>query len=49
MDEEVKSVFTSGPMVSFRHSRKLGSYLVRGKSTLPKQWLGLLDLINHDA
>ena len=31
MDEEVKRVFTPGPMVSFRSSRKLSSYLVRAK------------------
>ena len=31
MDEEVKKVFTSGPMVSFRSSRKLSSYVVRAK------------------
>ena len=31
MDEEVKRVFTPGPMVSFRSSIKLSSYLVREK------------------
>ena len=31
MDEEVKRVFTPGPMLSFRISRKLNSYLVRAK------------------
>ena len=31
MDEEVKTVFTPGPMVSFRSSRKLISYLVRAQ------------------
>ena len=31
MDEEVKRVFTPGPMISFRSSRKLSSYLVRAK------------------
>ena len=31
MDEGVKRVFTPGPMVSFRSSRKLSSYLVRAK------------------
>ena len=31
MDEEVKRVFTPGPMVLFRSSRKLSSYLVRAK------------------
>ena len=31
MDEEAKRVFTPGPMVSFRSSRKLSSYLVRAQ------------------
>ena len=31
MDDEVKRVFTPGPMISFRSSRKLSSYLVRAK------------------
>ena len=31
MDEEFKRVFTPGPMISFRSSRKLSSYLVREK------------------
>ena len=31
MDEEVKRVFTPGPMISFRSSRKLSSYLMRAK------------------
>ena len=31
MDEEVKRVFTPGPMISFRSSRKLSDYLVRAK------------------
>ena len=31
MDEEAKRVFTPGPMVSFRNSRKLSSYLVRAR------------------
>ena len=31
MDEEAKRVFTPGPMVSFRSSRKLSSYLLRAK------------------
>ena len=31
MVEEVKRAFTPGPMISFRNSRKLSSYLVRAK------------------
>ena len=31
MDEELKHLFTPGPMVSFRSSRKISSYLVRAK------------------
>ena len=31
MDEEVKNVFYSGPMVSFRSARKVSRYLVRAK------------------
>ena len=31
MNEEVKKVFTPGPMVSFRSPRKISSYLVRAK------------------
>ena len=31
MDKEVKILFTPGPMVSFRSSRKLSSYLVRAE------------------
>ena len=31
MDEEGKKVFTPGPMISFKSSRKLSSYLVRAK------------------
>ena len=31
MNDEVKGTFTPGPMVSFRTSRKLSSYLVRAK------------------
>ena len=30
-DEEVKKVFSSGPLVSFRSTRNLKSYLVRSK------------------
>ena len=31
MDEEVKKVFSPGPMISFRSARKVSSYLVRAK------------------
>ena len=31
MNEDVKSVFTPAPMISFRSARKLSSYLVRAK------------------
>ena len=31
MNEEVKSVFTPAPMISFRSTRKRSSYLVRAK------------------
>ena len=31
MNEELKHLFTLGPMVSFRSSRKISSYLVRAK------------------
>ena len=31
MDEKVKEVFSSEPMVSFRNFRKMSSYLVRAK------------------
>ena len=31
MNEECKRIFTSGPMVSFRGTRKISSYLVRAK------------------
>ena len=31
MNEEVKSVFTPAPMISFRSVRKLSNYLVRAK------------------
>ena len=31
IDEKVKEVFSSQPMVSFRNARKLSSYLVRAK------------------
>ena len=31
MNEELKHLFTSGPMVSFRISTKISSYLVRAK------------------
>ena len=31
MDQETQSVFTPGPMITFRSARKLGSYLVRAK------------------
>ena len=31
MNEDVKSVFTRAPMISFRSARKLSSYLVRAK------------------
>ena len=31
MNEEFKHLFTPGPMVSFRRSRKISSYLVRAK------------------
>ena len=31
MDEEAKKVFLPRPMVSFRSSRKISSYLVRAK------------------
>ena len=31
MNEDVKSVFTRAPMISFLSARKLSSYLVRAK------------------
>ena len=31
MNEELKHFFTPGPMVSFKRSRKISSYLVRAK------------------
>ena len=31
MNEDVKSVFTPVPMISFRSARKLSSYLIRAK------------------
>ena len=31
MNQEVKNVFTTGPIVSFRCARKISSYLVRAK------------------
>ena len=31
MNNEVKKVFTSKPMISFRSTRKMSSYLVRAK------------------
>ena len=31
MNEDVKSVFTPAPMISFRSARELSSYLVRAK------------------
>ena len=31
MNEDVKRVFTPGPMISFRSARKLSSYLARAK------------------
>ena len=31
MNKELKHLFTPGPMVSFRSSRKISSYLVRAK------------------
>ena len=39
MDNEVKRVFTPTPMISFRSSRKLSSYLVRSKLYLTKRTL----------
>ena len=36
MDEQVKGVFTSGPIVSFKSSRKLSSFLV-GAKLYPKE------------
>ena len=40
MDNEVKRVFTPTPMISFRSSRNLSSYLVRSKLYLTKRTLG---------
>ena len=31
MNQEVKNVFTPGPIVSYRSARKINSYLVRAK------------------
>ena len=31
MNQEVKNVFTAGPIMSFRRARKISSYLVRAK------------------
>ena len=31
MNEEAKTVFTPGPMISFRNAKKLSSYLIRAK------------------
>ena len=40
MDQEVKKVFTTKPMVFFRSARKLSSYLVRTKLYLLKRKVG---------
>ena len=40
-DEEVKKVFSSGPLVSFRSTRNLKSYLVRLRFTLLREKLVL--------
>ena len=40
MNEEVKSVFTLAPMISFRSARKLRSYLVRAKLYPLKRTVG---------
>ena len=31
MNEEAKTAFTPGPMISFRNAKKLSSYLIRAK------------------
>ena len=31
MNDEVKKTFTPSPMISFRSSRKIGTYIVRAK------------------
>ena len=31
MNQEIKNVFTPGPIVSYRSARKINSYLVRAK------------------
>ena len=41
MNEEVKSVFTPAPMISFRSARKLSSYLVREKLYPLERTVGL--------
>ena len=40
LDENAKEVFMPGPMVKFRSSRKLSSYLVRAKLYPPERLTG---------
>ena len=40
MDQKLKELFSSQPMVSFRNGRKLSSYLVRAKLYLLERRVG---------
>ena len=40
MDQETKNIFTLGPMATFLSTRKLSSYLVRGKLYLIEPAVG---------
>ena len=47
--KEVRRVFRPGPMVLFRSSKKLRSYLVRAKLYPAEKVVGSLNVINDDA
>ena len=47
MNEELKYVFTPGPMVSFRTARKISSYLVRAKLYPVEKSVGSFNCKEH--
>ena len=49
MNEELKHLFTPGPMVSFRSSGNISSYLVRAKLYPVESPVGPLIVENHVA
>ena len=49
MNEDVKSVFTQAPMISFHSARKLSSYLVSAKLYSLERTIGSVQCKGNDV